>query len=131
MSSFSASANAAVALAEGFFAMQTHRANANQLQGTARQRELEGVSEALDRTRAGRAAVATGVTIAGASGFTSSGSATDVLARMAQEAEVSAARARFEASRDADLMRYRAKVERRQASMSMIGGIIKAGASFI
>jgi hypothetical protein len=127
----SATGKAIAQLANGFFAMQAHNANARAYQANARQREIEAVAEANDRARDGRAAVATGVAIAGASGFTTSGSAADVLARMAAEADTAAARARYEGLRDAQALRHRAKLEKFKGKQAMLAGTINAVASFI
>lgn len=117
---------AGTALLDGIFSLSAGLAQAKALKSDARQRELEGIAESNDRAREGRAAQGAGAAIAGASGFTLEHSATDVLARMAQESETSAARARWEASRDAAQARYEAKVRKRQAIFGFFGSILKA-----
>lgn len=115
-------------LADGIFGMFMAGAQAKALRSDARAVEAAGIAEANDRARAGREAVATGAAIAGASGFTTEHSATDVLARMAAEAETSAGRARWEANREADRLRYEAKVRKRGALFGLFSSVIKSAA---
>lgn len=94
-------------VAQGIFAISAGRAQNAHNREMARQRELQAVAEANDRARQGRAALGTGAAIAGASGFTTGGSASDVLRWMAQRSQTSADRARIDGYRDADNLRYR------------------------
>lgn len=121
---------AGASLAEGVFGVFAAGAQARQLRNNARSRELQGLAESNQRAREGREAVAAGAAIAGASGFTLEGSATDVLARMAAEAETNSARARWEAHWDAEQMRYEAKVRKRQAWIGLGVSILKSAAVF-
>lgn len=114
---------------EGIFGIFSAAAQAKALRADARATELTGIAEANRRAALGREAVGAGFAIAGASGFTTEYSATDVLARLAAEAETSAARARWEANREADQLRYEAKVRKRNALFGLFSGIVKGAAA--
>lgn len=114
---------AGVPLLDGIFGFFGGRAQGRAFRARANQRLRESVTEAEDRSRAGRARVARGVTIAASSGFTTEGSATDVLARMAQEEQTGADRALYEGLRDARELRYRERLARRRGRNALLGGV--------
>lgn len=118
-------------LIEGFGALQAGKAADKAARADADQREREGMAEANDRARQGRAAVARGAAIAGSSGFTLEGSAMDVLTRMEQEASTAAERARYESYRDADRLRYQGKVAKQQGMFSFVSSTFQAIGSLL
>lgn len=113
---------------EGVFGFFTSLAQSRALKADARATELAGIAESNARAAAGREAEASGAAIAGASGFTTEYSAADVLSRLAAEAETSAARARWEASVEADRLRYEAKVRKRAGIFGIVTGLVKGAA---
>lgn len=115
---------------EGIFGALIAGKQAAGLRADARTTELAGLAESNRRARLGREAIGAGIAIAGASGFTTEHSATDVLAQMAAEAETSAARARWEANGEADKLRFEAKVRKRAGLIGIFTGFVK-GASAV
>lgn len=114
---------------EGIFGFFAARKQAAGLRADARATELAGIAEANRRARLGREAIGTGTAIAGASGFTTEHSATDVLAQMAAESETSAARARWEANTEADKLRFEAKVRKRAGLLGIFTGLAAGAAT--
>lgn len=101
--------DAGAQVADGIFGYFNSRRQAAALRADARRREREGFAEEVTLRQEGRRQVGAGTAIAGASGFGVSGSALDVLADLAAEADVSARRARYQGLRDAAVLRTRAK----------------------
>lgn len=104
----------------------------------ARRAAQFGVSRSVEVARSGRSAVATAAVRAGASGFTAEGSATDVIARLAQEAETGRQRALYEGFRESDDLRHQARIQKSSARFNRIlatasgglGGFLLSGGSF-
>lgn len=117
MSLQAAMAMGTIALQSGLSAIN-QRAQSRFLFAQSRRAAEFGVTAAQEVSRAGRASVSTATARAGASGFTTSGSAEDVIARLAQEAETSRQRALYEGFREADDLRYQAQVARQNANRS-------------
>ncbi len=124
-------AQSGVPLLGGIFGLSAAVSQARALRVTARQVENAGIAEANTIGRQGRFAVGRGVAIAGASGFTVDGSASDVLADLAAEAETSAARARWSADREAERLRFEARQTKRAGVFGLVSSVFKTGAAFV
>lgn len=120
-------ASAGAAAAEGIFGLYQSLNQARALKRSARQVEMAGIADANDRAREGRRAIGYGMAVAGASGFTVDGSATDVLAELSALSETSAARARWSADREAERLRFEARQTKRAGIFGAILGVAKAG----
>lgn len=121
-------AGQAVGAFGGFFA---RKARARLLKRDAFNQMLAGEAEAADRLREGQAALAAATTRAAASGFTTEGSATDVIAGLARRVDTDSQRARYDASLRAKRLRNEAKQERRAAAFGLGGGLLGATASLL
>lgn len=121
-------AGKAVGAVGGFL---SRRARAKLLKRDAHNQMLAGEAEAADRLREGRAAIAQATTIAAASGFTTEGSATDVIAGLARRVDTDSRRARFEASLRVQRLKNEARQEKRAAIFGLASGLLSAGASAV
>lgn len=116
----------AIGAVGGFFG---GRGRAKLLKRDAHNQMLAGEAEAADRLREGRAALAAASVAAASSGFTSEGSATDVLASLARRVDTDSRRARWEASLRVQRLKNEARAEKRAATFGLVSGLLGAGAS--